>query len=306
MDTCAFEFGPWAVECSPDDGARLSRLRFQGRDLLTRKPDAFRPPARDFGEYETRPVYGYDDCFPTVEACALPGRPGVCIRDHGELCWVPWDVSFERGRLLCRTRSTAFPAVRFSRTLTFALGTLAWRFEVVNEGVEPVSFIHVMHALMPVNKIVGLRLPGFDVAIDEPTDRAVGLSSADACARHLLNLPQGSARMLLLRGVREGRFAITFSTGLELRVEWPVAVLPTLSVWWNNSGYPDEEGCRRSECALEPIPGSGSSLARSGTEESCLSVGATGRRIWEITWTVVVQSRRPRSTGAGAMASPDQ
>lgn len=306
MGRRAFEFGAWAVECLPEDGARLSRLRFQGHDLLTREPGAFRPPAQDFGEYETRPVYGYDDCFPTVDPCELHDRPGVHIRDHGELCWVPWEVSFESGRLTCRTRSTAFPTVQFIRTLTFASGTLTWRFEVVNEGPEPVRFIHVMHALMPVNKIVGLRLPGFEAAIDEQSGRTAGPATPDACARHLLSLPRGSAGMLLLRGVREGRFEIAFSAGLDLRVEWPVALFPTLGVWWNNGGYPDEDGCRRLECALEPIPGPWSSLARSWRRQACLSVGAAERRAWEITWNAVVRSGSSRSTVAQDMADSDQ
>lgn len=96
--------------------------------------------------------------------------------------------------------------------------------------------------------------------------------------------------MLLLRGVRNRRLEIASSGGLELRVEWPGAILPALGVWWNNSGYPDEDGCRRLECVFEPIPGPCRSLARSYTEDSCPSVEAAGRRVWEITWNVRVLS----------------
>jgi hypothetical protein len=131
---------------------------------------------------------------------------------------------------------------------------------------------------------VQLQLPGFDAAHDEMTDRPAGSATAEVCARDLLDLPRGSARMLLLRGVREGRVTIGFSSGLELRVEWPAAVMPTLGIWWNNRGYPDEEGCRRSECAFESIPGSSSSLAHSWRREPCLSVEPAGRRSWEIDW----------------------
>lgn len=288
MGARSFEHGAWVVECAPEDGARLSRLRFQGHDLLTGAPGTFRPPAGDFGEYETRPVYGYDDCFPTVDACELPDRPGTHIRDHGELCWIPWEVSFEGDRLTCRTRSTTFPAVRFTRTLTFAPATLTWRFEVVNEDAEPIRFLHVMHALIPVGRVAGLRLPGFAAAIDESSGRPAGLASAENCARYLLSLPRGSARMLLLRGVQEGCCQIAFSDGLELRVTWPAGLFATLGIWWNNDGYPDEDGCRRSECAFEPIPGPWSSLARSWTEGAGLVAAAGERQAWEITWDAAV------------------
>ena len=57
------EFDNWHIQYIPDDGARISVMKYAGLDLLTSGPVAFRPPIRYFGEYETRPVYGYDDCF---------------------------------------------------------------------------------------------------------------------------------------------------------------------------------------------------------------------------------------------------
>ncbi|NQT91889.1 MAG: hypothetical protein HQ559_03940, partial [Lentisphaerae bacterium] len=65
--------GKWEVECVAGDGGRISRLSFAGRDLLTGPPADFRPPTLDYGTYEERPVYGYDDCLPTVVACEYPG-----------------------------------------------------------------------------------------------------------------------------------------------------------------------------------------------------------------------------------------
>jgi hypothetical protein len=65
--------GRWTLDCSLADGARIGRLQFDGIDLLTRAPAAFRPPAGDYGDYELRPVYGYDDCFPTVDR-TFPSR----------------------------------------------------------------------------------------------------------------------------------------------------------------------------------------------------------------------------------------
>src|SRR5664279_3911135 len=61
--------GNWYVQCLPEDGARISVLRYEGQDLLTAIPSSFKAPDKFHGEYEIRPVYGYDDCFPTVESC---------------------------------------------------------------------------------------------------------------------------------------------------------------------------------------------------------------------------------------------
>ena len=67
------QFGPWLVEFTLKDGGRLDRLTYNNINLLTVEPDKFQPPQSDYGEYETRPVYGYDDCFPSVETCKFPG-----------------------------------------------------------------------------------------------------------------------------------------------------------------------------------------------------------------------------------------
>jgi hypothetical protein len=257
-----------------------------GLDLLTAPPQRFEPPARDFGEYETRPVYGYDDCFPSVDPCDLPGHPGVRIRDHGELCWLPWDVSREPDGLTCIARSAAIPGLRFQRSLTFADTSLVWRFEVCNEGRTSVPFLHVMHALMPLEAVTGLHLPAFAAVIDEISGHAPPFASPDDCAAYLRALPRGQATMLLLRGVREGRFDVVYSHGLRLSVTYPAEFFPTLGIWWNNGGYPDEDACRRTECALEAMPGTWSSLARSYADAAYQSVPPAQRRRWEVVWRV--------------------
>jgi hypothetical protein len=78
------DFGNWHVECLPEDGARISVLKYFGNDLLTPKTSCFKKPEKDYGEFELRPVYGYDDCFPTVDKCSYPEGNFEC-RDHGEL-----------------------------------------------------------------------------------------------------------------------------------------------------------------------------------------------------------------------------
>ena len=64
MTTTIANFGTWHIQCIPEDGARISILKYDGYDLFTGNPSAFKPPEKFIGEFETRPVYGYDDCFP--------------------------------------------------------------------------------------------------------------------------------------------------------------------------------------------------------------------------------------------------
>lgn len=286
MNAMTFRSGQWEVECLPDDGARLSLLRFAGQDLLTPAPTRFRAPQRDYGEYELRPVYGYDDCFPSVRSCDMPGRPAAHVRDHGELCWLRWEVVSEANRLDCRVRSEILPAVRFQRSLIFADTSVTWAFEVVNEGREAIPFLHVMHPLMPLDQVVDLGLPRFATRIEEASGQPPVRETPRQCADFLLKRPRGTAVMLLLQNLQEGHATATFDGGMVLEMEFDPAKFPTLGIWWNNAGYPDEEGCRRVECALEPMPGASGSLTESHGEGIHLTVPPEGRQTWQIVWNI--------------------
>ena len=248
----------WEMECNLADGARIGRLAYAGVDLLTTAPAGFRPPTADYGRYETRPVYGYDDCFPTVEACG--DWP-----DHGELCWLKWS-----GSPADCTVTSALAPLRFNRRLEFAPDRLRWHFAVANLGATPCAVQHVMHPLMPLGEVVDLVLPAGD-----------GYDAARVAA-DLLSLEHSQTRMLYLPKVRQGQVRIGFREGLQLKVRFPTDLFPTLAIWWNHLAYPDEAGLRRSECAFEPVPGPDSRLANGTT----MVVPANGALNWSIDWEV--------------------
>lgn len=277
--------GPWEIECLPHDGGRLSVLRFDGRDLLTSAPERFTPPAGDFGAFESRPAYGYDDCFPTVDACRFPGDETFDAPDHGELLWLEWDVRAEGDRLECRATSQLLP-VTFRRTLIPSESALRWEFEIENLSDRSIPCLHVMHALMPPGEIAGLRLPECEAVHDESIEGIPVWAGGDDPASYLLNAAPRTAHMLLMRRCRSGCAEVAFRDGPVIEITWPVELLPTLGVWWNNGGFPDEDACRRYECALEPMPGSTSSLATSHADRMHLTVPPHGRLSWCITWTI--------------------
>ncbi len=285
MNSVLFESGQWTAVCLPEDGARVSVLRHGTLDLLTSEPTDFRPPEGDYGKYETRPVYGYDDCFPTVDACEFPGDAQCELPDHGELCRLDWEVETSVHSLTAQTRSRVLPII-FRRTMVFAERSLNWQFELINESQRPLPYLHVMHALLPLDRITDVQLPEFEELFDEMADKLLPAQSSPDVAAGLLATPPGTARMLLLRGARNHSFALTFQTGECLTVTYPDERFSTLGIWWNNGGYPDEDGCRRVECAFEPIAGAFSSLARSHAEGLCAWVPGGERQAWSITWNV--------------------
>ena len=277
------DYGKWHIEYTPEDGARISALRFDGYDLLTEQVPGFRPPESFAGEFETRPVFGYDDCFPSVDACISPDT-GISIRDHGELCWLPWKVSRAHDGLIFSVDCEA-PSVSFVRTLAFDENSILWKFRVRNRSEKKVSFLHVMHALFPLQSIAGFQLPGCASIFDEIMLQDSGLIDPSELTRFPDGIPVGGYAMLLMRDISEGEFVLVFDSGKKLTVRFDKTMFPTLGIWWNNSGYPGS-GVLRSECAFEPIPGNYSDLAKSYLDGRCLETGPSGECCWEISWTI--------------------
>jgi hypothetical protein len=276
-------FKNWHIEYIPEDGARIAALNYSGHDLLTSPSVSFNPPDRFYGEYETRPVYGYDDCFPSVDACTYPGGNFDC-RDHGQLCWQPWHTEINGSSIICSTDSLR-PAVNFKRILRFESNRLTWRFEVTSLSMKRSVFLHVMHALLPLDKISYLEIPQSRNIFDEIKSENTSLKSSANVVKHLTALQPGSFEMLLLKEIYDGFIRLGFSNGLKLEIRFDHALFPTLGIWWNNGGYP-EGGLIRTECAFEPIPGTCSDLSKSYIDGAYLSVEPGKQMCWEITWTV--------------------
>ncbi len=287
MNKGTFRFKNWLVKYALWDGARIGRLRYRGIDLLTTTPDVFIPPVKDYGAYERRPVFGYDDCFPSVSACRYPGLDWE-VPDHGEVCWLPWNVSEKPDCLSFSVESGKLPMV-LRRELHFSEDTLTWAFEVCNREGKTLPVQHVIHPLMPLKDIAGLQIPGFTSVFDDIHQSFLDITTPGRLQDFLLEQPEGTASMLFLRGVGNGKIVLEFISGLKLEMIFPSELFPTLGVWWNNSGYPDEEGIRRNECAFEPVPGSDTSLETAHREGTCLYLPPYGRVNWTIEWKISMQ-----------------
>lgn len=283
MEILKADINNWHIEYIPKDGARIAALSYAGHDLLSSPTAGFRSPERFYGEYETRPVYGYDDCFPTVDPCLYPGGKYQC-RDHGELCWQLWKTELNGSSLIFST-DCLHPAVNFKRILTFEGNRLTWRFEVTGFMDETSVFLHVMHALMPLKKITGIEMPECRNIFDEIKSEETGLKSSAEIGEYLLAFRPGSFGMLILKDINDGFIRLGFSNGLKLDIGFDNKLFPALGIWWNNAGYP-AGGQLRTECAFEPIPGTCSDLSKSFRDGVYLSVAPGEKLCWEVIWTI--------------------
>ncbi len=282
-----FKTGPWELDYMPADGARLSRLTFEGHDLLTTAPADFRPPQADYGKYELRPVFGYDDCFPSIRACEHPQQPGVQVADHGEVCWLQWDITASDNRLDFNVASKVHPGISFRRSVIFTEDCLTWEIEVTNDSAADFAFIHVIHPLMPPTKITSIKLPDFAKVTSEMQEGIeLPCKTGEELAAHLMSQPNGSADFMLVKDVKAGEVVLGFEGGFSLALEYDPKMLPVLGIWWNRKGYPAEDGIQRSECAFEPLPSYTSSL-NEAIKGKHLWVGAGKSKKWQLHWRIL-------------------
>jgi hypothetical protein len=279
-----FNYGSWFIEYTPEDGARLDRLCYNDFDLITTEPEIFKAPAADYGEYEKRPVYGYDDCFPSVEVSEFPGLNWK-VPDHGEVCWLKWDVENAGDRLIFSVHSKSSP-LHLKRELVFSESKIIWNYEVHNKSSKKIPFQHVMHPLMKLDEISGVQFPNFQSVYNRTTNKNLSLKNSSEVQDFLLNQPLGTATMLFLRGIKDGKMSWSYKNGQLIKTVFPENHFSSIGIWWNNKGYPDEPGIKRNECAFEPIPGFTSSLSEAFNENRCLWVEGNNRFKWQVAWEI--------------------
>jgi hypothetical protein len=141
-----------------------------------------------------------------------------------------------------------------------------------------------MHPLMPLREITRINLPPFSRVIEDYRKENLHLEGPQDVESWLLGQQEGTAAMLYLQGISAGQLALTLARELRITMVFPQTLFPTVGIWWDNGGYPDEEGCRRVECAFEPTPGSNSRLSEAYREGTCLVVRPGKTTAWKIRW----------------------
>ena len=157
------------VVAVPSLGMKLTNLRrLSGREWLWRSDQIPLAPPRSGSSYvETADSGGWDECFPTVGACPVPGAPPgtPSLPDHGELWSAPWTSSVydssEGVTLAGSANGTVFP-YEFHRQITLDPHEPVVRFRYLlrHTGDKPFPWIWSAHPLLNVQPGSVLTLPG--------------------------------------------------------------------------------------------------------------------------------------------------
>ena len=102
------------AEFLPNTGGKLVSLigKRTGYEYLVQRPNTIYREQPFAGVYVDGECSGFDDMFPTIDACLCENAPwqGVELADHGEVWSLPWDVTFaETNAVTMAVHGVRFP-----------------------------------------------------------------------------------------------------------------------------------------------------------------------------------------------------
>jgi galactose mutarotase-like enzyme len=157
------------VVAVPSLGMKLTNLRrTRGREWLWRSDQIpLAPPEPGASYVETADSGGWDECFPTVGPCPLPGAAPDAppLPDHGELWSATWTSAVydhAGGTTLAASARGALLPYEFHREITVAADApvVRFRYRLVHTGGAPFPWIWSSHPLFTVQPGTIVELPG--------------------------------------------------------------------------------------------------------------------------------------------------
>lgn len=285
----SWESGDWRVLFDPNDGGRIASVKWHDYELLAQPylpGGKFLMPSDEYGEYEARQVYGYDDCWPSLDPSSWSDM-NCDVRDHGELVWRKWTFKYD-GRDLVASVGDRSQGWLFERRISVESDALRFDFRCANLGRSPMPFTWFGHALTPASLTKGLLLPDFERIVqvypEDVLQRLPCLESPEDLWQYLRSLPEGSAVEFSLMGLKQKVFTLMFDD-LMWRCSLECDVVPDLHLWFNRRGYPMPEKLSRDEFGVEWMLGGASRLSDAVEIGSAVCVPPGMQKNWAMVWT---------------------
>lgn len=288
----------------PAAGMRITNLRrLRGREWLWHNPEIpLAPPRRGASYVETADSGGWDECFPTISPCVLPGSdPPLELPDHGELWQAVWTASVydhvQGTTLLASARGTLLP-YEFTREVTLDPHEpiVRFRYRITHTGDAPFPWIWSSHPLLTVQPGATLDVPGMtQVRVDASHGRPdlergdivswPGAIGGDA-ERFTFPEPSGWALKLFADLPSPAVMRLTDPRGESLEIRTDPAGVPQVGFWINVAGWAPPGVQRYYNFGLEPCIGAPDSLADAVTSWGAAQMLEPGA---ERTWGVEVE-----------------
>ncbi len=268
----------------PELGGKINSIRDLQSErewLWTNKRLPYRKLPYGTSYVQHADVGGWDECFPTVAACAYPLEPwrSLQLPDHGEIWPQEWSVKVETNtsqviRVCTEVQGIALPYL-FQRTISLTADAPIVRFDYTIKSLAsfPLAFIWSAHPLFAIEAGMRILLPEdtrMQVWLNVPSgivdDKSEHMWPVQA-HKHgrvwdLSHVPEANATIgckLWSQPLSQGYAALLAQDG-EFRFIFDPAHLPQIGVWINAGAWSGMDDEPYYNLALEPCIGAQDSL----------------------------------------------
>ncbi|WP_171685618.1 hypothetical protein [Paenibacillus planticolens] len=235
---------------------------------------------------------GWDECFPTINACKSGMDKYMNLPDHGELWALPWQYMIDENEVICWVRSLQLPCL-FTRRISFpSADRVRLDYRASNESDQPVPFMWVPHPQFAVTEPTRILLPKsikeMLCVYEGHTLKTGKLYSWDDVSL-LSPAVTGDARKFYYGGQVPVGWSGLFGeeSGNFLIVSVPQNKVPYIGVWMDEGMFND-----RVTCALEPSIGYYDSLEMAVGNGTAQMIPAKASFEWHLELSLGVTLRR--------------
>lgn len=279
----------------PDLGGKIVSIydkRYEQEWLSkpTRQPKR-RKYADTFTDYE---VCGWDEMFPTIDACTYPLNETIDLPDHGEVWSIAWEVIEKSDNsLLLGVQGQCF-AYQLQRRLTLQDDTITLQYHLTNTSQSSIIYLWAAHPLFVGNTDTRIVLPDtvkslINIIQDHPIWGDAGKEVDWNIAQADSNLRYDISRVTTPDSGTYRKFYMPPEQRIDhmrleqidkkcaLQLNWDSNVLPYFGIWV-------DEGLHTRQTTIAPEPSNGfyDSLTRAHENKSVLPLGANDSQTWEL------------------------
>jgi hypothetical protein len=287
--------GDLSVSVVPELGGKIGSILWRGRELLARNP--LRPATYD-SPYADFDASGFDECLPTIGACAYPEGPwqGIAIPDHGEVWSIPWSYAVDGTRLRLSVYGVRFPYV-FEKTIELSSpNSIRLGYAFKNLSASPFRFLWSAHPLLAPQPGMRIYLPAETrVRVDWSKDGRLGELLAEHPWPHTHDREGQAVDLSLIGSGESGHVDKLYTTrlsegwcavqdpadGFYAAMIFPVERVPFVGLSINQGGWPVDRPAYFN-LGLEPCNGYPDRLDVAIASGEC-AVAAPGDRLeWHL------------------------
>jgi galactose mutarotase-like enzyme len=246
----------WRVLIVPSLGAKIASLVDKVADQEWLARPSRRPRLPSYGDtFTDYDLGGWDEMFPTINACPAPHNPAITWPDHGEVWALPWEVLAQDARslrLAVRGRQADYV---LERRASLREGALRLDYRLENRGAVALPFLWAAHPLFHAEAGTRLELPAEVIevvnAAQHPRwgapDTRLDWPEAQGQRLDVVRPPEADYRKVYAPPEQPCAWSVLWRGTRGLHLHWDESFAPYLGVWIDEGLH-----TRESTAAFEP------------------------------------------------------